>query len=222
MFTLALHRIAAPIGVLLLTGSVAAAQQTTTSNPAKPAKPATKHGTSKPESEAAAPARPAKPALKQGASKPESEAAVVDAHPVLLGQYGEWGAYVARSGGSKICFAIAKPSSVQTTPARKPRDTVFFFVSSRPAESVRNEVSVRIGYALIDATVNIGPTKFAMYTQSDGAWIKNPAEEARLVETMRKGGDLVVTGTSSRTQSVDHYPLKGLSQALDRTAQECK
>jgi invasion protein IalB len=59
-----------------------------------------------------------------------------------------------------------------------------------------------------------------MHTQSDGAWIKNLAEEARLVETMRKGGDLVVTGTSSRMQLVDRYSLKGLSQALDRTAQE--
>jgi hypothetical protein len=146
----------------------------------------------------------------------------VDAHPVLLGQYANWGVYTARSGGSKMCFAIAKPSSVQTTPPNKPRDMIFFFVASRPAEKVRNEVSVRIGYALTGATVNIGPAKFAMYTQNDGAWIKNLAEEPRLVDTMRKGGDLVVTGTSSRMQSVDRYSLKGLSQALDRTAQECK
>jgi hypothetical protein len=146
----------------------------------------------------------------------------VDSHPVLLGQYAEWGAYTARSGGKKICFAIAKPSSVQTTPPGKPRDVIFFFVASRPAENVRNEVSVRIGYTLTATTVNIGPAKFAMYTHSDGAWIKNLAEQPGLVEAMRKGGDLVVTGTSNRMQSVDRYSLKGLSQALDRTAQECK
>jgi hypothetical protein len=123
-------------------------------------------------------------------------------------------------------IAAAKPGSAQTTPPGKPRDPVFFFVASRPAEKVRNEVSVIIGYAFkpaTDATIKIGPAKFAMYTQSDGAWIKNVAEEARLVETMRKGADLVVTGTSSRgMQSVDRYSLKGLPQALDRTAQECK
>ena len=55
---------------------------------------------------------------------------------------------------------------------------IFFFVASRPAEKVRNEVSVRIGYALTAVPVNIGPAKFAMYTQSDGAWIKNLAEES--------------------------------------------
>jgi invasion protein IalB len=62
-----------------------------------------------------------------------------------------------------------------------------------------------------------------MNTQSDGAWIKNVAEEARLIEIMRKGSDLTVTGTSSKgTQSVDRYSLKGLGQALDRASQECK
>ena len=61
----------------------------------------------------------------------------------------------------------------------------------RPAENVRNEVSVIIGYSFkpsSDATVEIGANKFAMYTQNDGAWIKNAAEEARMIETMRKRG----------------------------------
>ena len=62
-----------------------------------------------------------------------------------------------------------------------------------------------------------------MYTQNDGAWIKNAAEEARMIEAMRKGADLTVKGTSGRgTQSTDQYSLKGLAQALDRAEQECK
>jgi len=211
MITLALNRIALPLAAMLAMGSVAAAQQPTAPNPpAAPAKP-----------------KPAKPAAKHAPPRPAPEAvAVLGPQPALLGQYGEWGAYAAQSGGSKVCFALAKPASSQTTPANKPRDSVYFFIASRPAENVRNEVSVIIGYAFkpaADAAVEIGPAKFAMYTQNDGAWIKNAAEEARLVETMRKGADLVVSGTSSRgTQSVDRYSLKGLSQALDRTAQECK
>ena len=62
-----------------------------------------------------------------------------------------------------------------------------------------------------------------MNTQGDGAWVKNPAEEARMVDAMRKGADLVVTGESGKgTKSTDRYTLKGLSQALDRVAAECK
>jgi len=211
MITLALSRIALPLAAMLVLGSVAAAQQTNAPNPATaPAKP-----------------KPAKPAAKPGPPKRAPEAAAaLGAQPALLGQYGEWGAYAAQSGGGKVCFALAKPASAQTKPPNKPRDPVFFFVASRPAENVRNEVSVIIGYAFkpaTDATVEIGPAKFALYTQNDGAWIKNAAEEARLIETMRKGADLVVTGTSGRgTESIDRYSLKGLSQALDRTAQECK
>jgi Invasion associated locus B (IalB) protein len=211
MITLALNRIALPLAAMLALSSAAGAQQTTAPNPATaPAKP-----------------KPAKPAAGHATPKGAPEAAAVAGpQPTLLGQYGQWGAYAAQSGNSKVCFALAKPASAQTKPPNKPRDPVFFFVASRPAENVRNEVSVIIGYAFkpaTDATVEIGPAKFALYTQNDGAWIKNAAEEARLVDTMRKGTDLVVSGTSGRgTESVDRYSLKGLSQALDRTAQECK
>jgi invasion protein IalB len=62
-----------------------------------------------------------------------------------------------------------------------------------------------------------------MYTQSDGAWIKNVNEEARMIDAMRKGGDLTVKGTSGRgSQSMDQYSLKGLAQALDKIEQECR
>jgi invasion protein IalB len=168
-----------------------------------------------------------KPLAKRNAAapKPAEAAAAVGGSPTLLGQYGEWGAYWAVNNGNKICFTLAKPVSSQTTPANRPRNPVYFFVASRPAENVKNEVSLVVGYSFrsgSDATVEVGGTKFAMNTQNDGAWIKNVAEEARLVDVMRKGSDLMVTGTSTRgTQSVDRYALKGLGQALDRASQEC-
>jgi invasion protein IalB len=182
--------------------------------------------------QAAAPDETAKPkaaktAAKHKAASTHKEAAVeAGATPTLLGQFGDWGAYWAPSGTNKVCFVLAKPAATQTTPPNRPRNPIYFFVASRPGENVRNEVSVMIGYPFksgADATVEVGTAKFAMNTQSDGAWIKNVAEEARLIEIMRKGSDLTVTGTSSKgTQSVDHYSLKGLGQALDRTSQECK
>jgi invasion protein IalB len=91
---------------------------------------------------------------------------------------------------------------------------------------VRNEVSVVIGYPFkpsTEATVEIGQAKFAMSTQNDGAWIKNTAEESRMLDAMRKGADLTIKGTSGRgTQSTDQFSLKGLSEALTRADQECK
>jgi invasion protein IalB len=165
------------------------------------------------------------------AQAPKATAAAGDPQPTLLGQYGDWGAYTASPGGAKdkICFALAKPKTTKTEPPLAPgrkRDPSYVFVSTRPAENVRNEVSVIIGYPFkssSDATAEIGTAKFAMYTQNDGAWIKNVAEEARMVDAMRKGADLTVRGTSGRgTASTDQYSLKGLAQALDKIEQECK
>jgi hypothetical protein len=198
--------------------SQAFAQQ---SNPApQPPKPA---ATPQP----AKPAAPSKPAPAKPAATATAPAAPGgDAQPTLLGQYGDWGAYAASPGGNKVCFALAKPKTTKMEPAGRNRDPSYLFVSTRPAEKVKNEVSVIIGYPFkssSDAIAEVGTTKFAMYTQNDGAWIKNVAEEARMVESMRKGADLTVKGTSGRgTQSTDQYSLKGLAQALDKIEQECK
>jgi invasion protein IalB len=148
-----------------------------------------------------------------------------ESNPSLLGQYGDWGVYTRSRGGNKHCFALAEPKTTKMEPAGRTRGASYLFVSTRPAEKVKNEVSVIIGYPFksnSDATAEIGTAKFAMYTQNDGAWIKNVAEEARMVDAMRKGADLTVKGTSGRgTQSTDQYSLKGLAQALDKIEQEC-
>jgi invasion protein IalB len=161
---------------------------------------------------------------EQGKQGQKTAAAAAGAQPTLLGQYGDWGAYNASTEGRKVCFTLAKPKSSTTNPAGRKRDPAYVFISTRPSENVRNEISVVVGYPFKgDATAEVGTAKFAMYTQNDGAWIKNVAEEARLIEVMRKGADLTVKGTSTRgTSSTDIYSLKGLVQAMDRVAQDCK
>ena len=145
---------------------------------------------------------------------------------VLLGQFGDWGAYKATPGGKKICFALSKPTSATTDPAGRNRDPSYVFVSTRPAEKVKNEVSVIVGYpqkAGYDAAASIGSAHYVMYTQNDGAWVKNAADEARMVEAMRKGADAVIKAiTSKGTQTTDTFSLKGIAQALDRVSQECR
>jgi invasion protein IalB len=164
-----------------------------------------------------------------GAVAQPKPAANPTAQATLLGQYGDWGAYTATPGGQKVCFALAKPtSSVDNPPNRRTAvNVVYLFISTRPAEKVSNEVSVLVtGYvfkANTEASVAVGGANFAMYTQNDGAWVKNAAEESKLIETMRKGADVVIKATTSRgTQTADTFSLKGIAQAVDRAAQECK
>jgi hypothetical protein len=191
--------------------------------PAQAAKPAPAQAAKPKPAQAAKPKPPeAKPSQTASAN---AQAAVTPGQPTLLGQFGDWGAYTASPAGKKICFVIAKPASAQTNPPGRPRDQPYFFISTRPSEKVKEEISTVVGYALKADTANavIGSANFAMYAQNDGAWIKNAAEEARMIDAMRKSGELVVKGTSGRgTETTDTYSLRGLSQALDRAGQECR
>jgi hypothetical protein len=173
------------------------------------------------------PPKPSKAATKPAAAVAKPPPSVTGgAEPTLIGQFGTWGAYTATPNGKKVCFALAKPATSKTNPPNRPRDPAYAFVSTRPAEKVFNEVSVMIGYTVkpgSESTLQVGGASYAMYTQGDGLWIKNAAEEGRMVEAMRHSADVVVKGVSAKgTETVDTFSLKGLSQALDRIAQDCR
>ena len=170
-----------------------------------------------------------KPAPANPAAQPRPAPSNPAAQATLLGQFGDWGAYTASPGGSKVCFALAKPASMVDTPAnrRTAANPVYMFISTRPGEKVKDEVSVLVtGYQLkgnTEATVTVGSANFAMYTQNEGAWVKNAAEESQLVDALRKGQDVVIKATTAKgTKTTDTFSLKGAGQALDRVAQECK
>ncbi len=186
----------------------APAPKATKSEAAKSTATATKSAAAKPE-----PAKPP-PSMTGGTE------------PTLIGQFGTWGAYSATPNGKRVCFALAKPTTSKTNPPNRPRDPAYAFVSTRPAEKVSNEVSIMIGYALkpgSESTLEVGGASYAMYTQGDGLWIKNAAEEDQMVQAMRRSADVVVKGVSAKgTETTDTFSMKGLSQALDRIAQDCK
>lgn len=192
--------------------------------PATEAKPAAAKPAATPKPAAAA-VKPAAPAAKPAAT-PAAVKPAASNEPKLLGQYGEWGAYAASPNGKKLCFALAKPGSSQTSPPNRPRDPAYLFVSTRPGEKVKDEISLIIGYPIkpnSEVTAAVGPASFALHTQEDGAWIKNTSDEPKMLEAMRKGSDVVIKGESGKgTKTTDTFSLKGIAQALDRVGQECK
>ncbi len=205
--------------VLLCAGFAQAASAQTAASKSAAKNPASKNPASKDSAKSKSSAAPAKPATP-------AAAAAGGAEPSLIGQFGTWGAYVANPGGKKVCFALAKPSSSKTNPPNRPRDPAYAFISTRPSEKVANEVSIMIGYQLkpgADSTLEVGNSRYAMYAQGDGLWIKNAAEEDAMVAAMRKGSEVTVKGVSAKgTESSDTFSLKGLAQALDRLAKDCR
>ena len=186
----------------ILTSLVASAAVVRGDIPRAGASAASKGAKAPPSAAARRQSRAAKPA-------PAAAAAAGGAEPTLIGQFGTWGAYTATPNGKKVCFALAKPSSSKTNPPNRPRDPAYAFVSTRPAEKVVNEVSIMIGYALkpgSESSLEVGGASYAMYTQGDGLWIKNAAEEERMVEAMRKSADVTVKGVSAKgTETTDSF-----------------
>ena len=167
------------------------------------------------------------PAAAKTVRKPPAQAKAVDkaaaGKPTLVGSYGDWGAYEAQSAKSKICYALAQPK--QRTPATLKRDSAYIFISSRPGEGVRNEVSVIMGVPMKDGTsdakAEVGKSDFDLVTKGQNAWMKNAAQETQLIETMKKSGRMVVKAPLAKGSVSDSYSMAGLAQALERVAKDC-
>jgi hypothetical protein len=171
----------------------------------------------------AATATAAKPAAAGAAAKPGGKPVAGAAQPVQLAVFGDWGAYASDTAKGKVCYALARPK--ERLPKSLKRDDGYLFISNRPAEGVRNEVSVVLGFQAKDGSEGsavIGSTSFALVTKGDAAWVKNAAEDAAFVDTLRKGQSLVLKATSKKgNESTDRYALNGFVQALDRVKKEC-
>lgn len=141
----------------------------------------------------------------------------------LLGQFNDWAAYTATAGGGKVCFAISQPKS--RAPEGLNRDPAFLFVSHRPGDGVRDEVSVQVGFPLRPGStvdVTIGSSMFQLLTQDQRGW-SNGQDDARLVAALRGAGEAKLASTSGRGNvTTDTYSLRGISAALDRINSECR
>lgn len=140
-----------------------------------------------------------------------------------VGRFGDWDVF-ATSGKSKTCYTLARPKD--RAPASLKRDDAYVFISNRPAENVQNEVSVIMGFAMKDGSepsADIGGTMFQLVAKGSNAWLKNPAEESKFVEAMKRGAKLVVKATSVKgNASTDSYSLAGISDALARIRKDCQ
>lgn len=148
--------------------------------------------------------------------------------PSLAGSFSDWFVYTTGSGANRVCYALGQPR--QMTPQGLNRDPAFFLISTFPGRKVSGEPSVVAGYPYKDgsrARIEVGSDKFDFFTKTDngagGAWLDSSAEEKRLIDTMKRGSQMSVTGTSARgTMTRDTYSLKGISAALDKMNQVCK
>ena len=111
------------------------------------------------------------------------------------GKFKDWESFVLLQEGNKICFAQSIP--VIRAPKKLKRDPSRLFVSFRPGENIKNEVSVTNGYDFkLKAPIQAksGKKSYDLFSKGRFAWVVDNKDEAKLISTMKKASRLMIIG----------------------------
>lgn len=166
-------------------------------------------------------------AFLAGAAALAPQFAAAATPPEILGVFKSWTAYTTGTGSGKVCYALSKP--IATEPRKLHRDPAYFLINDWPDRKAKGEPEIVPGYLYKDGSsvdADAGGTKFTLFTKNEGgvggAWVEAQADEARLIDAMKAGNEIAISGTSKRGTTVrDTYSTAGLSEALDKIHQSC-
>ena len=140
-----------------------------------------------------------------------------------LGKYKDWQSFVLLKEGVKTCFAQSIP--VVKAPKKLKRDPSRLFVSFRPDENIRNEISVTNGYEFklkAPVATKSGKKSFDLFSKGRFAWVVDNEDEKKLISAMKKASRLMIIGNSEKgTQTTDHYSMMGFTKAYNSAKKNC-
>jgi hypothetical protein len=149
---------------------------------------------------AVAATKAAKPAPKSGAKEEATK-------PSLVATFGDWNVFVGEVGKGRICYTLAQPKLRE--PASLTRDPGYAFISDRPSEGVRNEVSFIMGFdvsggdtaeAKTDAKPGEKPSKSDAKSKTSAAAAAPVAlVDQASFEMLPKGGNLWVKNAAKES-----------------------
>jgi hypothetical protein len=140
-----------------------------------------------------------------------------------IGKFKDWQTMVLIEPTGTVCFAQSSP--VLQAPKSNKRDARLF-VTFRPNEKIIDEISASPGYEFnqnnsVTATSGKEKIKFDIIQQGF-AWIADNKIEKKMVNVMKKGSRLMITGYNQNgSQTIDHYSLLGFSKAYDAAKTAC-
>ena len=140
-----------------------------------------------------------------------------------IGKFKDWESFVLTQDGNKICFAQSKP--VLRAPKKLKRDPSRLFVSFRPAEKIKNEISVTNGYEFklkSPVTAKSGKKSYDLFSKGNFAWVVDNEDEIKLISTMKKASRLMIIGNTEKgDQTTDHYSMMGFTKAYNVAKKSC-
>ena len=140
-----------------------------------------------------------------------------------IGKYKDWESFILSQDGNKTCFAQSIP--VVRAPKKLKRDPSRLFVSFRPAENIKNEVSVTNGYEFklkAPVAAKSGKKTYDLFSKGRFAWVVDNEDEAKLITTMKKASRLMIIGNTDKgDQTTDHYSMMGFTKAYNSAKKNC-
>lgn len=139
----------------------------------------------------------------------------------------DWSVFVE---GSE-CWSVSIPKETKNTDAQgRPkavsRGDIMLFITFRKGGAATGEVSFTGGYPFAPGspvTMEIGASKFEMFTDGEWAWSGSPEDDARIVAAMKAGSSALLKARSARgTNTADTFSLLGFTAALDEAGKRCK
>ena len=140
-----------------------------------------------------------------------------------IGKFKDWETFTVTENDNKICFAQSIP--ILRAPKKFERNPSRLFVSFRPTEDIKDEVSATSGYTFQKEKIvkaKSGKKTFDFFVQENFAWILDTEEEQKFIQAMKKASRVMIIGrTDKGKQTIDHYSLMGFSKAYNTAKKNC-
>ena len=142
--------------------------------------------------------------------------------PRSTGKYKNWESFTAQTDKGKICFAQTVPT--KRAPASIKREKSKLFVTFRPSENIKDEVSMTSGHDYKSSTVTAssGKKRYSFFSQKNFAWLLDDQEERAFIKTMKRATNVIVKArTTKGAETTDHYSMMGFTKAYNTAKKTC-
>ena len=142
--------------------------------------------------------------------------------PRSTGKYKNWESFVAETEKGKICFAQTVPT--KRAPAAIKREKSKLFVTFRPSENIKDEVSLTSGHDYKSSTVTAssGKKRYSFFSQKNFAWLLDDQEERNFIKLMKRATNLIIKArTTKGAETTDHYSMMGFTKAYNTAKKTC-
>ena len=142
--------------------------------------------------------------------------------PRSTGKYKNWESFSLETDKGKICFAQTVPT--KRAPSAIKRDKSKLFVTFRPSESIKDEISITSGhdYKTSSVTASSGKRRYSFFSQKNFAWLLDDQEEKKFIQLMKKATNVIVKArTTKGAETTDHYSMMGFTKAYNTAKKTC-